>query len=932
MQRAFISPLRNVSTSELPIFPFLAPRVFTRWPSFAKSRRQVKTTPGQDFLRAKSTINGAKDRGDDSLAVLLQDRHAPSGGYVEDFAETFGEDETRFDEQMPSANNLRNDTSKQPLNSWSDDAAVSGTYTPITKNLQKESPKQSLDHLSQDRALSAEYVPLSTSSPKDLPRKSSDCPIDDRAMLKTYIPIVSATQKDGPGSSPHWSGLPLSNFHGSSTPLHSGLQKVHPKFFQPPIGVPHRPEGKMVEREIWQRFAEHATSSCTLGQFGDAWAQKFQKAASQVEFDCQTPSSTDEADIVERAQSLGQFLIQYQGRRYSRIFKFWKACIEMEPDTIPVLLYLLRDSPSKALETLLSIRVPFIHKWLRKLKHDSPLDRQRFIMKQYLADALDLIATYFDHAGSGSPAVFDEVYSEVMKALPLYQGERETLNDMTFCILVKHCGVEQISTLYDTMVSEDVECHDPTRLRFARFFALNGQYRRTLQVLKNMSHSGADVTGNHFQSISNLALRRSMLCEDGYHDNPLIIAEILEIGIPMNIKHYSVVMINAIEAGDYAMALRTYNLLKDHGPLTNPWVYSIMLKGCMTSLDLNTFQMVRQDILDARVLSNDFVAGIFICTHFIFLLKNPRRNGMLGFNEVVNVFCQIFDPTPLADLRILPFGMTETKPNVRKATPFAIGVVLSSFIRAHMGGRTFDYFMLEKTYRQFRDLVEEGHEIIGPTVEQNYVSNTFLYAFSKSSDHLKKCLDIMKDMTTPLPPTVIHQGTKKPIRPAQPDVLSWSILSNGFSQHGQNAAAERVLEIMQEHGVEPNNVTWTSLANGYSKAQDVSGLLDVLLRMDANDIKMDDRLLNVLERLNDRQGLLESLNRAQMAKNGERSTTRHEAPFFSDEEDSHAIDETRRHQETIRDAIRSDVSSQPDVLQRDHLPFATTKLVANSNH
>ena len=70
-----------------------------------------------------------------------------------------------------------------------------------------------------------------------------------------------------------------------------------------------------------------------------------------------------------------------------------------------------------------------------------------------------------------------------------------------------------------------------------------------------------------------------------------------------------------------------------------------------------------------------------------------------------------------------------------------------------------------------------------------------------------------------------------------PNVYTWTSLLNGFLHFRRlsNAreGAERILAMMQEHGVVPNLVTWTVLVAGYARGQHVDTVIDTLQRLEA---------------------------------------------------------------------------------------------------
>ncbi|KAF2231234.1 hypothetical protein EV356DRAFT_507176 [Viridothelium virens] len=763
----------------------------------------------------------------------------------------FGETEDSFGTRNSITSVSHNEQTTDPLGETENSF---GEYTPITSTTDT---KEILDSSGETESSFGTYMPIARTPNAKEALNSSEETVSPSGPYTSIASSGEAFHLEEPS---HSSGSSRTDFSTSSTQSYTQLRGAYPHTLDEQVEqlFPQGPRDKL------QQLAEDAFSSSKLDYFGLTWANKLLQVANEVESDTRRPLEMMSDDMLEKASRLGKYLLLFDGKKcFASIFQFWQSCVELAPHTVPFLLCLLQDSPSKALHALLSSCASSFYDRIDTLQLSGHPPTWDQFPEKYLADALDLIAAYYHQTGSGGSAAFDEIHSEVMKALSTSKKGSRAINNLTSYALRRNCSQEQMASLYDIFLSKSVPLSQAAQLHFAYSFGLNGQYRRAFEVMEQAISCGGDPKGKDFQSISTLTLRRSMLSPNGYHDNPSIIATMLNLGIPINMQHYTVVILNAVEAEDHSTALRTYNLLKENGPITHPWVYSAMLKSCSSSLNIDTFRMVHRDILDSGMLSNDYIAGGLLVTLDAFLLREHKTRDTAAFHELVKLFCQIWDPAPLADLGILPLRLFNVSPGMRKATSFAVGVVLAAFVRAQIRKQNPSLFILEKTYRVFRRLVESGHELVAPLVEFTYVPNAFLYAFAQTSDHLTSCLDIMKDMAAPLPDTAIAPHFGQPIRPAHPDEISWNILLLYFSRHGQTAAAERTLEIMHERGVRPDVVTWNTLTCSYKTAHDVNGLFGVLLRMGTSGFKMNGHTLKNLKYVKDRQKLFSTLDRAQ---------------------------------------------------------------------
>jgi pentatricopeptide repeat protein len=78
-------------------------------------------------------------------------------------------------------------------------------------------------------------------------------------------------------------------------------------------------------------------------------------------------------------------------------------------------------------------------------------------------------------------------------------------------------------------------------------------------------------------------------------------------------------------------------------------------------------------------------------------------------------------------------------------------------------------------------------------------------------------------------------------------------------KHNQPAAAERVIQMMERQGMQPNLVTWNTLVSGYAALQEVNKVIDVTDKMKERGFDGDERTLEGLGRVINREKLLAAL-------------------------------------------------------------------------
>ncbi|KAJ9142239.1 hypothetical protein NKR19_g7296 [Coniochaeta hoffmannii] len=111
--------------------------------------------------------------------------------------------------------------------------------------------------------------------------------------------------------------------------------------------------------------------------------------------------------------------------------------------------------------------------------------------------------------------------------------------------------------------------------------------------------------------------------------------------------------------------------------------------------------------------------------------------------------------------------------------------------------------------------------------------------------------------------------TAKPVgtfRHPPPSVHTWSILINGLMFHREADRAERVVELMQENGVEPSIVTYNTLIAGYANSQDVRKTVKGLQRLEDAGLDGDDFTFRAWAYLTDKEAALELMEGAEAAR------------------------------------------------------------------
>jgi len=420
-------------------------------------------------------------------------------------------------------------------------------------------------------------------------------------------------------------------------------------------------------------------------------------------------------------------------------------------------------------------------------------------------------------------------------------------------LILTHSNKNLGLTLFSALQQKQIRLHLWTKLHFAHFFAREGLFKLATEVLEKAKTQELDITSFPFLSNCNKILRSSLLHPEGYRSSSHLVSRLMDMGVQFDRIFYNVLLANAVEAGDLQTATQIFELIErsDMGPDNNTW--SIILNGC---------KKCHNPVVTDHIMSKASSASLncWAATDLIHCvsLHSARRNSENIYSTVSKVYQKYFDTSPLQELGIsLESSSSETTQSLFKPPPAAIGIMLTLFLRYHGTPRN-----VIEIYNRFRVRILNGSSLVQLTLT-DYTYNAFLYKASRWPTTLRFCTDILRDMSTALPDNVLpkHPKTDEIQEPAAPTVRTWSILLQAFVLHDRPAAAEKVLDLMQQRGLKPNSVMWNSIVNAYARSQDARGLMDAIMRREKSGFGFDKYTRRALKRFKNREELVELLNK-----------------------------------------------------------------------
>ena len=505
------------------------------------------------------------------------------------------------------------------------------------------------------------------------------------------------------------------------------------------------------------------------------------------------------------------------------------------------MLWILRNKPEQGVRFL-------------TLTHSLP-----YVSRTWIEDSLAYLARHFT---AGSDATGATGLGEALVLL-MYRPRAPPLQlrDSQVRLLLPYLSVDQTLQLLSVIRTNHVYVHGQTLLHIASHLARSGALRESMECLLEAPEQGVNKDKNAFLSVCATILRQTKDQPEGLRICLTIIQNLVNIGVRINVQLCNIVILNAVEAGDLSTAFSVYHSLVDHGLQADTYTYAIILKGCKKAFkDTETLHSTIQSTVRGTDLTRQPTVAAEVL-HCLYLFHFGSATPSAAWSNLKVAYRQMFDTKPLEALGIIsPTTSRVTTQPLRQPPLAAIGIMLSAWLRTTSIWSPNMHF---EVYAKFRQLAKSREAPFPQLAKTDYIFNVFLKTFCSKSNGLPYAADIIRDMqssegTSTLSLSVddakkvqFGEGdTQSHIDPdfvsdvppslCQPTVRSWSILLKGFTKAKKMDLAEQVLAYMRAKGIEPNLVTWNSLFDGYAGLRNPEGALTVYKRMEREGFGPDE--------------------------------------------------------------------------------------------
>ncbi|KAF4628083.1 hypothetical protein G7Y89_g10073 [Cudoniella acicularis] len=511
-----------------------------------------------------------------------------------------------------------------------------------------------------------------------------------------------------------------------------------------------------------------------------------------------------------------------------------------------------------------------------------------------ISDSLGYIIWHYLESNDPSPELSLFLTTAIKRILLLGPPDFVYLSQNSIWLLLSHLQQPRhIEKLYRSLeeINNPMTVH--TLAQFASQLAKSGQGYEDIafEILQRIGDTGEDFNYPSLQSLCS-----TILLASSHYTHSEKFAYMLKCGLRPNIITYNVLLLKTLKAHDHEGGWRIHEIMETEGPKPDAFTYSILLHDAKSRLDTTAMNRV-MNAVKAKSIRDACIAGDTL--HSLLLLneqavrreryrayrdrRQPRIEEKKCFDQMLKIYSEYFNIKPLAHL--LP-GFEQRYPQYKNLSPIVdseldfptrvlvdpptaiLVVMITALLKDYHDPDTPKWF-----YEHFSNLVRAGDPIIIDIassrngVDFSHIYNMVLLALGRHASNLPACLKIIGQMsssgtkifTINAPETGVSKSVE--LRIPKPSQVTWNVLIGIFMSNRQPRAAEKVISMMRERGLQPDDYTWNKMIRGYALMQDTAMVVDAVDRQERAGYKPDIMTVQSLKLLENRRALIDGMRR-----------------------------------------------------------------------
>lgn len=402
-----------------------------------------------------------------------------------------------------------------------------------------------------------------------------------------------------------------------------------------------------------------------------------------------------------------------------------------------------------------SKRAKLWQKFMLEFLHKDPTSGLKFLVltcKQppppfyAITDSLEYISNHFLHDVNIGVIFSKPLFMAVLRLFEDAGYGYFYLTQNTIRRLLRYLDPEEIERFYVTLIRNRNPMSRDILKFVAYILAHRGRTDLAVDVLQRLYDAGANFNKLRIKYTCAMLLRKK-----NYHDSGSEISDsdlfafMLSLGLQPDILFYNILIQNSLEAGDRETAWQIHDMMLDSGIDTDAYTYSHLLRDAKLRMDRSKIEDILRIIESRGIISGHILNDIL---HAMFLFSEYEKGKYLGktgprytFDKILEFYSKHFQVAPL--IHFVPgLDPKQSGFNVHPSK-----VTLCFMITSYIKGLDDDHSILE-WYKSFRKLVVEGHPSTRELVTTSHIYDAVIMCLGRFPERLGQCREIIDDMVT----------------------------------------------------------------------------------------------------------------------------------------------------------------------------------------
>ena len=380
-----------------------------------------------------------------------------------------------------------------------------------------------------------------------------------------------------------------------------------------------------------------------------------------------------------------------------------------------------------------------------------------------ISDSLDfIISHYLRNRENSMTGMAQTLWIEIDALLHNGPPDHVHLSQSSLYLLISHLDLPHIRSLYKSLDELHHPLHLNTLIHLGSRLAKLGDKGFALEILKRINQFDFDFNTPKMLSLCTSILNREDRVLQAGNSDSEVFGFLLQCGIKPNIIIYNVLLSNSLKAGDHETGWKIHDMMTENGIEPDSYTYSILLNDAKWRMDPRAIRRVINLVTEKGIRSSHIITDVL---HAIFL-QHQQQYWVFDpfpiskdqppkiFEKMLQVYCDFFHFKPLS--RLIP-NLTENYPSfnpldtatlVKEQLMDPPVPTLVIMLTGFLNGLTQSQASLE-FYHNFRNLVLAEDAVAAELTKTTHIYNLVLMSFGRFPERLVDCPNVIADMLSP---------------------------------------------------------------------------------------------------------------------------------------------------------------------------------------